>query len=89
MRLEWRRHLIGGAPVPRCELEHVLTWYAARTAVEHCRMQQNSDYYREEAAKYRELADMAKDAVTKQELLELAAACEGIADKIDDLGASG
>lgn len=45
----------------------------------------NSDYYREEAAKYRELADMAKDAVTKQELLELAAACEGIADKIDDL----
>ena len=49
----------------------------------------NSDYYREEAAKYRELADMAKDAVTKQELLELATACEGIADKIDDLRASG
>ena len=51
-------------------------------------MQHNSDYYREEATKYRELADMAKDAVTKQEL-ELAAACEGIADKIDDLRSSG
>jgi hypothetical protein len=49
----------------------------------------NSDYYREEAAKYRELADMAKDAAMKQELLELAEACEGIADKIDDLPASG
>ena len=49
----------------------------------------NSDYYREEAAKYRELADMAKDAATKQELLELAAACEAIADNIDDLRANG
>ena len=67
----------------------MLTWYAVRTTVEHCRMQHNSDYYREEAAKYRELADMAKDPVTKQELLELAAACEGIADKIDDLRSSG
>src|SRR5450759_361329 len=62
--------------------------YAVCTTVEHRRMH-NSDYYREEAAKYRELADMAKDAVTKQEPLELAAACEGIADKIDDLRASG
>jgi hypothetical protein len=32
---------------------------------------------------------MAKDAAKKQELLELAAACEGIADKIDDLRTSG
>jgi hypothetical protein len=49
----------------------------------------NSDYYREEAAKCRELAEMAKDAAMKQELLELAAACEVIADNIDDLRASG
>ena len=63
--------------------------YTLRTTVVHRRMQHNSDYYREEAAKYRELADMAKDAAAKQELLELAAACEGIADKIDDLRASG
>jgi hypothetical protein len=49
----------------------------------------NSDYYREEAAKYRELAEMAKDSAMKQELLELTAACEAIADNIDDLRASG
>jgi hypothetical protein len=59
-----------------------------RTTVEHRRMH-NSDYYRDEAAKYRELADMAKDSAMKQELLELAAACESIADNIDDLRASG
>lgn len=49
----------------------------------------NSDFYREEAARYRELSELAKDEATKQELLELAAACEGIADNIDDLRASG
>ena len=60
----------------------------SNSAVEHRRMH-NSDYYREEAARYRELAEMAKDAAKKQELLELAAACEAIADNIDDLRASG
>jgi hypothetical protein len=48
----------------------------------------NSDYYREEAARYREFAEMGEDAAMKQELLELAAACEGIADNTDDLRAS-
>jgi hypothetical protein len=62
--------------------------HAVRNTVEHRRMH-NSDYYREEAAKYRELADMAKDVAMKQELLDLAVACEGIADNIDDLRASG
>ncbi|MFI4941555.1 MAG: hypothetical protein ACHP7O_14600 [Burkholderiales bacterium] len=49
----------------------------------------NSDYYREEAAKYRELAEATKDAAKKQELLELAAACEAVADNFDDHRASG
>ena len=49
----------------------------------------NSDYYREQAAKYRELADSATDAAAKQEYLELAAACEETADQIDDRRASG
>jgi hypothetical protein len=48
----------------------------------------NSDFYREQAAKYRNFADVAKDAAAKQELLKFAAACEGIANKIDDLRAS-
>jgi hypothetical protein len=49
----------------------------------------NSDYYREQAAKYRELAEGEKDAAAKKEFLELAAACEEAADKIDDCRASG
>ncbi len=49
----------------------------------------NSDFYREEATRYRELAENAKDQAVKQELLDLAAACEAIADNIDDLRASG
>jgi hypothetical protein len=53
------------------------------------RRMHNSDYYREQAAKYRELAEGAKDAATKQEFLELAAACDEVADKIDDCRASG
>ena len=53
------------------------------------RCMHNSDYYREQAAKYRELAEGEKDAAAKQEFLELAAACEEAADKIDDCRASG
>ena len=49
----------------------------------------NSDYYREEAARYRKLAEAAADPAKKQEFLELAEACEEIADSIDDLRASG
>jgi hypothetical protein len=52
-------------------------------------MQHNSDYYREQAAKYRELAEKAQEAAAKQEYLELAVACEEVADKIDDCRASG
>ena len=51
--------------------------------------QHNSDYYREQAAKYRELAEKAPDAAAKKEYLELAVACEEAADRLDDLRASG
>jgi hypothetical protein len=57
-------------------------------ARDRCRMH-NSDYYREQAAKYRELAEGTKDAAAKQEFLELATACEEAADKMDDCRASG
>ncbi len=49
----------------------------------------NSDFYREEAARYKKLAEAAADPVLKQEYLELAEACEEIADSIDDRRASG
>ena len=34
------------------------------------------DYLRDEAAKYRQLAETAEDPLIKQELLDLAAVCE-------------
>jgi hypothetical protein len=44
----------------------------------------NSDYYREQASYYRLLAASAENDATKNEFLELAAACEETADSIDD-----
>ena len=48
-----------------------------------------SDHLREQAAKYRQLAEAAEDAFVKQEFLELAAVCEEVANEIDDRRASG
>ncbi len=42
------------------------------------------DFLREEAAKYRKLADQAEDAFIKNELLELAMVCEELANTIED-----
>jgi hypothetical protein len=52
-------------------------------------MQHYSDYLREQAAKYRELAEKAEEALIKQEFLELADICEEVANNIDDRRASG
>lgn len=52
-------------------------------------MQHNSDYYREEAQKYRGLAENATDSAAKKEYLELADACEEVANRLDDIRASG
>jgi hypothetical protein len=41
-----------------------------------------ADYLRDEAAKYRQ--ETAEDLSIKQELLDLAAVCEGAADNIED-----
>jgi hypothetical protein len=48
-----------------------------------------SDYLREQAANYRSLAEAAEQPLEKQELLELAAVCEEVADSVDDRRASG
>ena len=42
------------------------------------------DYLREQAAKYRQLAEEADDPAIKQEFLDLAATCEEIANRIED-----
>jgi hypothetical protein len=43
-----------------------------------------ADYLRDEAAKYRQLAETAADPIIKQELLELAETCEEVANNIED-----
>jgi len=42
------------------------------------------DYLRDEAAKYRRLAEQAVDPLIKQDLLELAKVCEEVAANIED-----
>ena len=42
------------------------------------------DYLREEAAKYRRLAELTEDETLKRELLELAAVCEEVANAAED-----
>ena len=42
------------------------------------------DYLRDEAARYRKLAEEAKDEAVKKELLELAAVCEEVANDVED-----
>jgi hypothetical protein len=48
-----------------------------------------SDYLREEAVKYRDLADEAENVLARNEYLELAAVCEEVANNMDDKRASG
>jgi len=42
------------------------------------------DYLREQAVQYRQMADKAEDPMVQQELLDLAAVCEEVANKIED-----
>ena len=42
------------------------------------------DYLRDEAAMYRQIAELADDSVVKNEMLELASVCEEVANNIDD-----
>ena len=56
---------------------------ARRQATRRGRMNYD-DYLREEAAKYRKLAEEAADPLIKQELHELAATCEEVANHIED-----
>jgi hypothetical protein len=47
------------------------------------------DYLRDQAAKYRQLAVAAEDSFIKQELVELAAVCEEVANSFEDRLPSG
>jgi hypothetical protein len=43
-----------------------------------------ADYLRNEAAKYRQLAEQTDDPVIKNEMLELASVCEEVANNFED-----
>ncbi len=42
------------------------------------------DYLRDQAEKFRQLAEKAEDSFVKQELIELASVCEEVANHIED-----
>jgi hypothetical protein len=42
------------------------------------------EYFRQQAIMYRQLAEKTEDTFVKQELLELAAVCEEVANNIED-----
>jgi len=48
------------------------------------RLRDFDDYLREEAQKYRKLAEQAHDPLIKQELRELADVCDEVANNIED-----
>jgi hypothetical protein len=52
-------------------------------------MHEHSDYLREQATKYWELAAKANDPVAKEEFNELARVCEEVANDMDDSRVSG
>ena len=47
------------------------------------------DYLRQQAVMYLQLAENTEDTVSKQELLELAAVCEEVANDIEDRQSGG
>jgi hypothetical protein len=47
------------------------------------------DYFRQQAAMYRQLAQKTEDTFIKQELLDLADVCEEVANNIEDRRPSG
>ena len=47
------------------------------------------DYLRDEAAMYRQVAEKTANVFGKQELLDLAAVCEEVANNIEDRQTSG
>jgi hypothetical protein len=52
-------------------------------------MFEHSDYLRDQAIKYRELAEKDKDVLAIKEFLELAIICEEVANDMDDRRVSG
>jgi hypothetical protein len=54
-----------------------------------CPCNEHSDYLREQAAKYLELAKKQENSLAKKEFLQLAETCEEVANDMDDQRVSG
>ena len=52
-------------------------------------MYEHSDYLREQAAKYLELAKKEENSLSKEEFLQLAEICQDVANDMDDRRVSG
>lgn len=61
-----------------------MAWTAAGRGTARVRRMDLDDYLRDEAVKYRKLAAETVNELVKRELLELAAVCEEVANKIED-----
>lgn len=72
-----------------CGLSSCEVSFAGTCASHRCRQVHYSDHIREQAAHYRQLAETTDDPLVKAELLDLAATCDEVANKIDDRRASG
>jgi hypothetical protein len=72
---------VGPAAPPLCYEKDTL---GLQVVIARNRRMDWPDYLRDEAAKYRKLAETAEDAFVKEELLELAATCEDVANNIED-----
>jgi hypothetical protein len=78
------RHHQGGALGPVGANSGLkLTWNWLRYSIRACSMDW-PDYLRDEAAKYRQLAEQTDDPVVKNEMLELASVCDEVASNIED-----
>ena len=69
---------------PIGSIDHISTRHKIIVVSGWGRLMDYDDYLREEAAKYRHLAEQANDDFIRKELLELALVCEEVANAIED-----
>ncbi len=77
-------HSLPRQPTWLSPIEAVLFGLSQRWAFWTQRSLLFSDYLREQAEKYRKLAEATEDFAAKKEFLELAAVCEKVANEEDD-----
>jgi len=75
--------------MPQQEMHSEFHKWVQGPLAEPRRMMDWDDYFRQQAAMYQQLAEKTKDTFIKQELLDVAAVCEEVANNIEDRRPSG